>query len=506
MQQTTISESEFLEQISKGDLRFEDVQFNFPVELHANFDQEVVFDGCRFIDEVSFANAAFLNRITISECHFHEDVSLALTSFERFAYCNDNVFHGRVDFRRTIFNTNVNFVGSIFRGEVFFDHTFFTGEVSFYKVQFLNNLYVHKAYLGTRADFSYVTFSEDHTTSFFSIQNNYPRMDGELSRSTPPVLIFRFIYFPQKTLFTNVDLSHSIFQDCYLIPIIFKNCSFAQIGGRSGFYQEVSRKIDMGTDSGMYDRIARGIDTMTIRLNVDERRDMQVGDIVTFCNNDDPTKQYPVFVTWVYRARDADQLFNRLTQRLQYTDFDEYRERVESFYTAEQIDECGLMGFSFKQFDEYRHWENLEDVNRQMKRSLEDSRDWQKAGDFYVGEMNAMIKRLGVHGEKKMYRFAMRMYGALSGYCESFLHILVHMAASFAVSILILLAFRPDLGFAALFDANFKLFIPVFGNNTATLAELGLVPWQNMIMEFQVVWYYLLWLFLALTLQRKFRR
>lgn len=506
MQHTTLSQEEFVAQLAAGETQFVGIQFNFPLELHGNYETPVVFDNCRFIDEVSFANAAFLDRCNISECHFHEDVTFALTSFERFLWAHDNTFHGRVDFRRTIFNSNVNFFGSIFLGEVFFDHTFFTGEASFYKVQFLNNLYVHKAYLGTRADFSYAVFSPDHTTSFFSIQNQYPLMNGELSPVKPPILIFRFIYFPKKTLFTNVDLSHSIFQDCHLIPIIFKNCRFAQIGGRSGFYQEISRRIDMETSPEMYERIAKGIDTMTIRLDTIEKKGLQVGDIVTFYNQDNHDERYVAFVTWIYRASSADELFNRLTQRLQYTDFDDYRERLEQYYSQEEIDSVGLMGFSFKRFDEHRHWENLEDINRQMKRSLEDSRDWQKAGDFYVGEMNAMIKRLSVRGEKPFYRAFMRAYGTLSGYCESVLHIIVHMMASFSVSILILYTFRSDLGFAALFDANFKLFIPVFGNNTGTLNDLGLQPWQNMIMEFQVVWYYLLWLFLALTLQRKFKR
>lgn len=506
MQHTTISEAEFIAQVNAGDLRFEGIQFNFPVELHSNYEGEFVFDNCRFIDEVSFANAAFLDRCTIVECHFHEDVDFALCSFERFAYLRDNIFHGRVNFKRTIFSRNVNFNSSIFMGEVYFDHSFFKGEASFYRTKFQHNLFFHKSYLGVRADFSYVTFSPEHTTSFFAVQNSYELMDGTRSPRTPPVLIFRFIYFPRKTLFTNVDLSHSIFQDCYLIPIIFKNCFFAQVGGRSGFYQEHALRVEMATDPEMFDRIKRGIDTMTIRLDNEELQKLQVHDIVTFYDRDNPDDRYPIFITWLYRAGTTEDLFNKLEQRLPYTDFDDYRERLGNFYSDQDMQEQGLVGFSFKKFSEYRHWENLEDINRQMKRSLEDSRDWQKAGDFYVGEMNAMIKRLTVRGEKKMYRFAMRMYGWLSGYCESFLHIILHMVASFSISILILHAFRPELTFASLFDSNFRLFIPVFGNNTATLAELELVPWQNMIMEFQVVWYYLLWLFLALTLQRKFKR
>jgi len=120
--------------------------------------------------------------------------------------------------------------------------------------------------------------------------------------------------------------------------------------------------------------------------------------------------------------------------------------------------------------------------------------------------MRAMNNRLAVAGEQRLYRWGMKIYGFVSGYCESVYRILVHMAVSFSVSMLILLGFKPDFGFAALLDANVKLFIPVFGNNTATLGSLELQPWQNVIMELQVVWYYLIWLFLALTMQRKFKR
>ena len=506
MQEMSISEAACMAQLEAGETRFSGVTFNFPLELHTNFSTEVVFDRCHFLEEVSFAHAVFSERCTFHECHFHQDVDFSLTSFERFVKMADNVFHERTSFRRTIFNANVSFASSIFIDEVFFDRSFFKKEASFFRTKFEHNLFFHKSYLGVRVDFSYTTFSPDHTTSFFAIQNSYPLMDGNRSPRQSPVIIFRFIYFPRKTLFTNVDLSRCIFQDCYLIPIIFKNCRFAQIGGRSGFYQEHARQVEMATDSEMFDRIKRGIDTMTIRLDSPERQAWQVHDVVTFFDQENPTDRYQVFITWLYRSETTQDFFTKLEQRLPYTDFDEYRERLQTFYSPQEIEEQGLMGFSFKKFNEHRHWENLEDINRQMKRSLEDSRDWQKAGDFYVGEMNAMIKRLRVKREKPLYRWTMNFYGTLSGYCESTLHIVLHMAASFSISILILHLFRPELGFAALFDANFRLFIPVFGNNTATLQELGLVPWQNMIMEFQVVWYYLLWLFLALTLQRKFRR
>ena len=487
-------------------MRFVYRTFDFPVEIHHNLQGEVVFDNCEFKEEVSFDNASFLGLCTIVGCHFHQNVSFSFTSFDHYADMRANVFYARLELKRTIFRRNVNWTKGIFRGEVFVDHAHFGREVSWYRAQFFNNFYIHKTYMGTRVDFSYAAFSPEHMTSFFSSNRVREGMDGALQAAPAPVLIFRYIYFPPKTLFTNIDLSRSIFQDCYLIPIIFKNCRFLETGGRQIFYQETARHYEMPTQEHMYERITKGIDMLTIRRDTPERRDIQVNDTVTFYNIKNPCERYTVFPTWIYRPSKGRDIFEHIGNRFSYIDLEEYRSFMDQFYSPKEIEEHGLMVFSFKPFDEYRHWQNLEDINRQMKRSLEESRDWQRASDFYVGEMKAMIERLRMSKEKPLYRRFLRVYGWLSGYCESFAHIGVHMLLSFSVSMLILFAFRSDLSFSALFDANFKLFIPVFGNNTATLDELGLVPWQNVVMELQVVWYYLLWLFLALTMQRKFKR
>ena len=61
----------------------------------------------------------------------------------------------------------------------------------------------------------------------------------------------------------------------------------------------------------------------------------------------------------------------------------------------------------------------LEDLYRQMKRSLEESRDWQMAGDFYKGEMNAKINLLRVKKEDFLYRCALKIYKYISYFGES---------------------------------------------------------------------------------------
>ena len=506
MQLTSITQESFEQAIAKGQGSFENCQFDFTLVMQANYDFPVSFINCDFLEEVSFLNATFLSYFTMHDCVLYQDVDMTHTIFKRFASIKDSYFHERLNARRTVFARNVNFTESIFGGEVFFDKTQFTAEVSFYKTQFTNSLTFHKAYMGVRADFSYASFSRDHTTTFFSLLNSYPLMNGTESSFQPPVFIFRYIFFTKNTLFTNVNLSKTLFNECYIVPVVFKNCVFSKIRSRNCFYQELAKQITISTNNDMYNRIVDGSDTLTVRLDDEDRKDLQIGDIVTFTNSSDTTQSHRVFITWIYREETSKRLFERLSERMPFKDFDHYRSLIEQFYTEEQLEQYGLMGFSFKLFDERRHWENLEDVNRQMKRSLEDSRDWQKAGDFYVGEMRAMNQRLTVAGEQKLYRWGMKVYGSVSGYCESTYRILVHMIFSFSISMLILLAFKPEFGFAALFDANFKLFIPVFGNNTSTLASLELLPWQNVVMELQVVWYYLMWLFLALTMQRKFRR
>jgi len=506
MQKTIVSQDQFIQQVANGEVHFENCRFEFDVNLNQTYDFPFMFDECEFTESFSCKDGTFGKRFSLKDCVFHDSFSCAYALFEKYTHIKNNAFHGRVDMKKTTFYGHVSFYGSEFLNETFFDHTFCHGEASFYKTRFASNVYFHRAYLGNRVDFSYVAFSPLHTVSFFSIQNTYVRRDGTDMVHQPPAFIFRYIFFPTKTMFTNVDLSRALFQDSMITNIVFKNCNFSKKGGRSCFYPETAGKTMMSTNQDMFARIANGDDSMTIRVNDERRKNLQIGDQITFFDSSDPEKQHKVFVTWIHRGRNVEHFFDTMNERTHGVDVDEYRLRLERHYDAADIETHGLIGISFKPFDEKRFWTNLEDINRQMKRSLEDSRDWQEAGDFYRGEMHAMINRMRANKEHPVYRKVLSVYGFTTGFCESFGRIAIHMMLSFAFSLLVMLAFRPDLSFSQLLEYNLGFFIPLLGGKTVSLSELNLPPWQNVIMMIQIMWYYLLWFFLALTLQRKFRR
>lgn len=507
MQYTTYSRADFEQALEKGETIFERIIFDEAIHLGDHFENELSFIRCRFTASFSLNSGFFEKHLHMHKCHFEENVDFAHATFKDYVYIKNTVFNSRANFERADFQSNVNFYGSTFGGETYFNHTYFSQEASFYKVRFLDNVYFHRSYMGVRADFSYVSFSPERTVSFFSILDSFNPPHGGPSVVKPPIFVFRYVYFPRQTLFTNVDLSKSIFQDCYIIPIIFKNCRYAKLGDRDCFYQEQAKHVSLNIASGDFDSIACGDDRLTVQLDTEEYHDLQIGDQITFFNEEEKTQSFKGFITWIYRGESVEELFSELSERMSHKDFSHYQEKLIDSYGIHNVAAEGLVAVVFKHFDERRHWENLEDINRQMKRSLEDSRDWQRAGWFYAGEMNAMTQKLKVLGERPLYRVFMQAYGLMAGYCESVQRILAHMLVSFSVSILVLFSFAEDtFSFTELLEYNLGLFIPLLGGKTITLSELGLEPWQNIVMFIFIIWYYMLWFFLALTLQRKFRR
>ena len=502
----TMNQKDFALQIARKDGNFRDKTFDFPVTLSHHFDFLLDFSGSVFEDRFSCAHASFSEEVFFKEVEFKEDADFSLATFDDRAHFDRAKMRGANTFRRTQFSRMVHFVGTYFYGDAFFERTSFMKEVLFIKSHFLRDVYFHKTYFGMRADFSYAAFADLYVSSFFSIRSTYERTDGSIKGALPPRLVFRYVFFPRKTMFTNVDLSRVIYQNSMIEQIIFKDCTFSQKEGRNCFYSEIAQTVECKIAAGAYQRITSGEIGMDYRINDIDRGEINIGDIIIFVNEEDPSEKYKTFVTERHLAKDWESLFSKLEVNHPYTDYHATLDRVSGLYAQQEIRDFGVVAFGFKKFDEMKHWENLEDMNRQMKKSLEDSKDWQGAADFYRGEMEAMIQLMVAKKEKLFYRNALALYGVVSGFCESVGRIFFFMMISFVISLLILNQFKPEFSMIQLLEYSLGFFIPLLGSESASLRSLELTEGQNIVIMIEVIWYYVLWFFLALTLQRKFKR
>lgn len=503
---TFITEAEFRSRIDKKDGDFKGLLFEFPVNLSQHFDFSLDFSGCTFSEDFSCVNSTFLEEVNFNESVFKQDSDFSLATFIHRTHFDGAKLYGTSTFKRTNFQRMVHFIGTYFHGDAFFERTFFTKEVLFIKSHFLRDVYFHKTFFGMRADFSYAAFADLYVSSFFAIRSNYQRMDGSTMDSLPPRLVFRYVFFPRKTMFTNVDLSRVIFQNSMLEQIIFKDCRFSDKDGRNCFYAEIAKSIDIQVSQEHYQELSKEIIHIHYCLNDNRESNINIGDHLIFINSENTSQKYKTFITERHTAKDWDSLFLKLELVNPYRDYQVIKESLDQAYTEQEIEEHGVVAYGFKRFDDEKHWENLEDMNRQMKKSLEDSKDWQRAGDFYRGEMEAVIELMKIKKEKPVYRSALALYGVVSGFCESVVRIFLFMGISFGIYLIVLSQFRSDLSFIQLFEYSLGFFIPLLGRDAVSLRSLDLLPWQNIVLMIGILWFYLLWFFLALTLQRKFRR
>ena len=122
-----------------------------------------------------------------------------------------------------------------------------------------------------------------------------------------------------------------------------------------------------------------------------------------------------------------------------------------------------------------------------MKKSLEESRDWQGAGDFYRGEMHAKIRLLESREEQYWYRKTLCFYRIISAFGESAKRILIVMGLTFIIGNFSLAFFKPELSFFEIIEKNVGFFLPIFGNNAYTIKSLNMLPWQDVVVQFEIM-------------------
>ncbi len=494
-----ISKKEFEEKISRKEGDFSNLVFNFEFDFSEFLEKPT--DGSRyFVDfEINFSNSIFKKNISFAKINFLNNFIFSKAETEGLVDFFNTTFIRNFQARYTSFFNRVSFNLARFHSDADFSKSIFLESAHFKKTRFYKNLFMGNVRFYRKVDFSYAHFSNDYYTSFVSI-NQTKNNEADLN---PPYFIFRNIYFPQRAIFNNVDLSRTIFQNSILNGTVFKNCFFPKKGERSVFYPEISQTAEIEIDTELDSLISGKINTLVMPVS-ENIYDLNISDILILKSTKEE-QQEKFFIVSRYDAKNIQELRDRV-QRVNFG---------KSFFGFNEVvcQDCesvqsknGLIAFRIKIFDEKKHWEVLEDIYRQMKKSLEENRDWQGAGSFYISEMYAKIQLLESIKEQFWYRKMLTFYKIVASFGESIKKILRIMVLTFIFSSALLFVFKPDLGIFGVIERNIGFFLPIFGNNSATIASLNLAAWQNVIIQLEIIWFYLLWFILAIALRRRFRR
>ena len=84
--------------------------------------------------------------------------------------------------------------------------------------------------------------------------------------------------------------------------------------------------------------------------------------------------------------------------------------------------------------------------------------------------------------------------------------IILNMIVVFFIFSGILYLMKPELGWYHVLETNIALFIPVFGDKNNLIDSLNLNSIQSIILKLEILFFYIFWIMLAVSVRRNFRR
>ena len=497
-----ITEEIFSEKIKNKDGNFRNYIFPFCLDM----------SNSEFSFKLNFYNCSFEENVDFSESKFEEKVWFVNSIFNKKVIFKKSIFFKNVDFSESIFYEKFNGRKIFFFGEVYFDRTVFKEMVNFSYSRFNSSAFFLKTQFYNIVNFSYVFFNKDRQIQFVSINKNY---DFEKSKNKIPFLVFRAVNFSNNIEFRDIDLSRSVFQDSVLEEkVYFKECKFSKIKNRKCFYEEVAFTQDVYVDDKYFENYLNSKIVFLIvpkkykNFNNDWNDKINLSDKIFFKNTDIKNKKIKkFFILSRDEFSDIDEEKKYLENKYLDYDFSEtfsILNDIIKIYNIKNIDAYYI--FKLKKYNEIKSWENIEFLSRQFKKNFSADTDWKTASEFYVGEMNARIKKLKLKKENIFYRYFLMFYGLISGFGESTSKVLFTMLTSFLVVYWVISYLQPNLGFDDSIKYIVTLFIPIFGDKSFSGLD---VQWGNratIFFIFATFWFYILWFLLVVSMQRKFQK
>ena len=109
---------------------------------------------------------------------------------------------------------------------------------------------------------------------------------------------------------------------------------------------------EMKLNAKPFDQIGSGMKTIEMRIDKGERRNLKIGDTITFTHRDDPNRKINAEIIALHVFRDFRELYQSLPMdKCGYTEAEsrnaDWCDMLE-YYTEDQIDTYGVVGIELK--------------------------------------------------------------------------------------------------------------------------------------------------------------
>ena len=395
--------------IFEKEARFKKTKFLGNTNFYkTNFKDKASFLEAEFKKETHFGQANFESIVHFGKAQLLEDTDFTFTVFKGLTTFRDTKFVNKLSFYKTKFAEHVNFNDSQFKDcskeAVVFGKTEFSKELDFENITIKGD---------NPLRFNSVIFSRRYLTDFCEINEKKKiKVSGE---KEPALLIFEDISFPSEFVFSRCRLAKTKFLDCIIEKAKFLNCHFSIKGhfpfNRDSFYFK-EKEENKPNKKNIWDKIETylkllksylkfslvwlvivqilllffpkiiemwlspytiiitivGIFFSLIHLRLEKR-------IVKF--NSLLVVFGALFSAGILLSCFPDIPFGNITTGLPFS---------ISFFIIVVLFCCSLWERVKNQKKEPSR-QDREQLSRQMKSSLEASKSWKQAGDFYIDEL-----------------------------------------------------------------------------------------------------------------------
>lgn len=395
--------------VCHGGFAIEECLFIGHVTLNnADINGAMYISQCDFNDRLSLNAAHFRSKVTFSDntlkkkvacigSSFDDDVNFNMQCFDGHAEFGSSRFQEKANFTNCIFRDNASFIETEFYGATFFKDATFEKSASFQKV-----LFSDLDMVGTNYN-SGVSFKK---ASF----NDLANLNGLTAHKN---LDFSYVETKGKLLLHGVKVNRLWLFGCnFDTSVTFNGCSI----GTLNYETHKGERVAFNRCKIEYPQLFR-------------------------TENETIAKQNNYEIKWSFSNQDCSGL-TFLNMSLEGADF-----------LGADIVDTRFISCHWEQNERYakvsRHneicatggHENLYllySLYQQLKKNLEDVRDYQSSGDFHYREMELRSKLLKEKRKKRVERFVLWLYWVTSDYGENYVKIAGWFVMSFVVATLLM--------------------------------------------------------------------
>ncbi len=353
------------------------------------------------------SHASFAKALETHRRREHGSLNFARIVFPYFMDFNQVEFNHRADFSRTKFIRGANFDGATFAKGAIFTLSQFSEDVRFQQTTFTEIAWFNKAVFGgnisfwetrfSRADFTGTKFegNAEFCSSHFSATARFGQTEFRADTDFSDTTFAEIVFFPDLMFSAPVCFDRVKFQNGVMFSrVIFKgNATFSNAVFRNDCY---FLSVDFGKDA-----IFAGASFLGRSIFTGDN-----GEAVFLLNAN-------------FERVLATELGLRFIQvNLKQCRFLGTDLRRFQFVGVRWPRIGGRYGIYDEIVSESSRWPQIEELYRQLKQNYEDRRDYERAGDFHIGEKEMRLRNPDTRLD---LRIVLLIYKSLSEYGENYL-------------------------------------------------------------------------------------